>query len=478
MQCLNSFPHYVKSKSTHWLMNDKEFLTTILENIQTKVSPQVFNAYFTDLQIFSLEPESVTFAIKNAFIKQSVESRYFKTLHEITKKVLNKNDIELQFIVKAIKTEKNTSASALFNKAPVVQSIPLVTSVSFSPAPQTPIFESYLNKKYTFDTFIVGSHNQLAHAAAIAISDNPGNAYNPFFIYGGVGLGKTHLMQAIGNEVIKQNSNAKVLYCTTETFLNEMVNSIRTQKTAKFREKYRAMDILILDDIQFLSNKEALQEEFFNTFNTLYQAGKQIIIASDRPPGEIAHLEDRLRSRFEGGLVADMKIPNLETRMAIIQNKLIERNEFLPEPILEAVAECIDTNVRELEGALLRITINYKNTPNFTAADVKHILGAKILARRKKINPLDIMRTVCEQLEIDLKEVKSSKRNYDIAYARQICMYLLKDILNLQLIKIAKHVGRNDHTTVMHGINKIEQMMKNDLDTARLVAELKGRIQN
>jgi chromosomal replication initiator protein len=461
-------------------MTEKDLLKTVLENIQTKLSPQVFSAYFSEIQLLSIENNKLTIACKNAFTKQTIEGRYYNTLLSIIRNVMSNEDIELNLIIRTLKNEANESP---FNNLFSSQS-PVNNSFSVTPQPgksqvdqlKAKSQESLLNHKYTFDSFIVGSGNQLAHAAAIAISNNPGNAYNPFFIYGNVGLGKTHLMQAIGNEVLRADSSAKVLYCTTEMFLNEMVLSIRTQKNSAFRDKYRALDVLILDDIQFLSNKEALQEEFFNTFNALYQAGKQIIIASDRPPGEISHLEDRIRSRFEGGLVGDIKSPNVETRMAILQKKLIDRNEFLPETLLYAIAECVDTNVRELEGALLKVSIHYKTSGNLTANDVKTILGDKLVQRKKKINPLDLMRVVCEQMQIDMKEIKSSKRNYDIAYARQLCMFLLKDILKLQLVKIAKHVGRKDHTTVMHGINKIEQMVQDDKETAQLISELKTKI--
>lgn len=467
-------------------MNDKDVFATILENIQTKVSPQTFDAYFADLQILGIENSVLTIACKNAFTKQTIEGRFYNTLLNTIKNVLNSNTADFQLVIKAISSTEapKNSFSNLFSGAPMPQQqfggqMQPMPSQTFHPQPAAKSgtsFESHLNPKYTFDTFVVGTHNQLAHAAAIAIANNPGNAYNPFFIYGNVGLGKTHLMQSIGNQVLAANPNAKILYSATETFLNEMVQSIRTQKNNQFREKYRALDVLILDDIQFLSNKEGLQEEFFNTFNSLYQAGRQIILASDRPPGEISHLEDRIRSRFEGGLVADIKNPNIETRIAILQKKLIERNEFLPESVLATVAEVIDTNIRELEGALLKVLIHYQTAGNLTASDIQNILGAKILMKRKKVNPLDIMKTVCEELQIDLKDVKSSKRNYDIAFARQVCMYLLKDILNLQLIKIAKHVGRKDHTTVMHGINKIEEMLGNDPETLQIISELKFKI--
>jgi chromosomal replication initiator protein len=453
-------------------MQEKQLLKTILENLQTKISSQIFNAYFSEITILEINENSVKVSCKNTFTKQAIETRYFQTLLNSAKTVLGRDNLNLELIVKNIATSANTAASTQlfatattnFQKNNAIEDLRKIQS-------------SFLNPKYTFDSFIVGNSSQLAHAAALAIADNPGNAYNPFFIYGGVGLGKTHLMQAVGHEILKNNPNAKVLYCSTESFLNEMVTSIRTQKGMQFREKYRALDLLLLDDIQFISNKEMLQEEFFNTFNTLYQSGKQMIIASDRPPSEIAHLEDRIRSRFEGGLVADVKSPNVETRVAILQKKLIDRNEYLPESVIFSVAENVDSNIRELEGALLKVSIFAKtNDGQITVSDVESLLGDRIIARKKKINPLDIMNCICEELEVSLKDVKSAKRNYDIAYARQLCMYLLKDILKLQLVKIARHVGRSDHTTIMHGISKIEKMIEKDQEVARQVQELKAKI--
>lgn len=451
-------------------MQDKELLKTVLENIQTKVSQQVYDAYFSEISVVGTGKNSLTIGCKNAFTKQVIETRYFQTLLSSAKKVLGDELLNLEIVVKTGGSISHEKPQQLF--ASTTNSFQRQTIVEEVRKAQT----SFLNPKYTFKSFIVGSGNQLAHAAAMAIADNPGNAYNPFFIYGGVGLGKTHLMQAVGNAVLQRDPNAKVLYCSTESFLNEMIQSIMKKTGMNFREKYRALDVLLLDDIQFISNKEALQEEFFNTFNTLYQSGKQIILASDRPPSEIAHLEDRIRSRFEGGLVADIKSPNLETRVAIIKNKLQERNEYLPETIIYAIAESVDTNIRELEGAILKISIFSKTNGNVTVADVNSLLGDRIIAKKKKINPLDIMNIVCEEMQVDLKDVKSSKRNYDIAFARQICMFLLKDILKLQLIKIARHVGRKDHTTVMHGIAKIEKMIEKDKDTARIIIDLKSKI--
>jgi chromosomal replication initiator protein len=448
-------------------MQDKEALKIILENIQTKVSPQVYGAYFSEISLALPNPDrsSLTIFCKNHFTKQAIESRYHQTLLKSVRNVLGDDNLEIEFVIKksSVPITQQNLFSSFQNKT---QSLP-----------QSSAKPGGLNPKYTFETFVVGSGNQLAHAASLAISDNPGNAYNPFFIYGGVGLGKTHLMQAVGHSLLEKNPEAKILYCSTESFLNEMVTSIRTQKTPQFRDKYRSLDLLLLDDIQFISNRTGLQEEFFNTFNTLYQAGKQIIFASDRPPSEISHLEERIKSRFEGGLVADVKSPNIETRVAILQKKLIDRNEYLPDPIIFTIAEYVDSNIRELEGALLKVSIFAKTNNNVvTSSDVESLLGEKIKIKKKKINPLDIMNAVCEELEVSLKDVKSSKRHYDIAFARQVCMYLLKDILKLQLVKIARHVGRNDHTTIMHGINKIEKLIIKDQDIARQILDLKSKI--
>ncbi len=450
-------------------MQTKELLNTILENIQTKVSPQVYDAYFSSLNIVSIQDESIVLGCKNSFTKQVIETRYFQTLLHSVKKVTDDKIKHIELVVKRVdntgtKTENLfTTAFNSFQKHALQDITQKVLSAG-------------LNPKYTFDTFVVGSGNQLAHAAAIAIVDNPGNAYNPFFIYGGVGLGKTHLMQAVGNAILIKNPSAKILYCSTESFLNEMIQSIMKKTSNTFREKYRALDVLLLDDIQFISQKEALQEEFFNTFNTLYQAGKQIILASDRPPSEISHLEERIRSRFEGGLVADIQKPNLETRIAILQNKLKERNEFLPENIIFTIAELVDTNIRELEGALLKISIFAKTNGHITVTDVRSLLGDKIVTVKKKINPLDIIKIVSDELNVEIKDIRSAKRHYEITYARQISMYLLKDVLKLPLVKIAKHVGRKDHTTVMHGISKIEKLLQSDPNTSRLIQQIKSKL--
>lgn len=448
-------------------MTEKETTTLLLENLQTKVSDQIYAAYLSDISVFSIEDSCVTITCKNSFTKQTIEGRFFNTIKQALDKILKQN-IELTLTI------KNTRD---YKKAIELKPAPkqLQSRIIDSPTKKN-TFTSNLNPKYIFDLFIVGSNNQLAFAAAQAIVDNPGDAYNPFFIYGGVGLGKTHLMQAIGNAILKKQSEAKILYCTTETFLNEMVKSIRDKSTDKFREKYRQIDVLILDDIQFLSKKEGLQEEFYNTFNSLYQSGKQIILASDRPPYEIQSLGDRIRSRFEGGLVADIQAPNFETRLAILENKLKEKKSYLPGGLLQVIAEVIDTNVRELEGALLKIILHYKSNPGLTGKEIRTLLGAKIIDRKKKLTHKDIITEVCNHYDVSYKDIKSSKRNADISLARQISMYLIKEILNPSLKKIAEYVGRTDHTTIIHGINKIERSLNKDSSLSQAIMEIRSKI--
>lgn len=466
-------------------MKDKKILTTILEALQVKVSSQVFRTYFKDITIISIDSKTLTIGCKNSFIKTILENKYLPTLNEMAQKILNNNLIKVQIVVNV----KN-SESHLYNDFPKDDKKEAnlflnnnfkidTTNEENKSEVDTKINFSRLNPKYTFSNFVVGSNNQLAHAAALAIVENPGKAYNPFFVYGDVGLGKTHLIQAIGNAIIQKNPEYKVLYCSTESFLNEMIQSIIQKNIAIFREKYRDLDVLILDDIHFISKKEGLQEEFFNTFNTLYQAGRQIIVASDRPPSEISHLENRIRSRFEGGLVADIQKPDLETRVAILQNKLNERNEDLPSNIIYKIAELVDSNIRELEGALLKVSIFAKvHNWNISVNDIIQLLdrGSSVISKRKKINPLEIINAVSEELQISVKDIKSPKRHQEIVYARQICMFLLKEILNLQLIKIAKHLGRKDHTTIIHGISKIENLRNTDKDTAKLIQQIKSKI--
>lgn len=322
--------------------------------------------------------------------------------------------------------------------------------------------KSQLNPKYEFEGIVVGPHNKLAHAVAEGVIDDLGKAYNPVFYYGPTGVGKTRLMQGIGNEVLKRFPNKKVMYAPIEQFLNELIEAIRTKTNDQFRKRYREIDLLIIDDIQFIETKELTQEELFNTFNALYLAGKQIILAADRPPKEIKNLTDRLRSRFEGGVVADIQSPDLETRIAILQHVSEERGIAIQKNILELVAKNIESNIRELEGAITKIISLTKLGANTDEDTVARMLQFDIDSKRKRLSPSKVIDTVCEVFDVTTKEMKGKGRTAYVALARQVIMYFLREELELPLEKVAREVNRSDHTTVIHACEKIKELQKKD----------------
>ena len=322
--------------------------------------------------------------------------------------------------------------------------------------------ESSLNPRYHFENFIVGPNNRLAEAVAQAVLEDLGRAYNPVFFYGDTGVGKTHLMQAIGNEILKRDYKKKVVYVSIEQFLNEMVEAISTKRNEQFRNKYRAVDLLIIDDIQFVEAFPRTQEELFHTFNTLYQANKQIILASDRPPKEIKNITDRLRSRFEGGMVADMQAPDYETRLAILRQALVERNTSIPDEYIELIAKNIESNIRELEGALTKVVSLFKLGVEPSFEDISRILQIDLDTKRKRITPKKVINTVGEVFDVKSSEIKGNRRTAYIAKCRQVVMYILRTELELPLERVAREVNRKDHTTVIHACEKIEELRKKD----------------
>ena len=324
------------------------------------------------------------------------------------------------------------------------------------------IEDSNLNPRYLFSNFIVGKSNELAEAVAEAVSNDLGNAYNPVFFYGNSGLGKTHLMQAIGNEVLKQDSSKKVVYTTTETFLNEMVDAIKTKRNDDFRNKYRTVDLLMIDDVQFVEMFPRTQEELFHTFNALYDSNKQIILASDRPPKEIKNITERLRTRFQGGMVADIQPPDYETRLAILQQSLEEKKLSIPEEHLEMIAKNIESNIRELEGALTKVSSLYRIGLNPNEEEVAKILQVDLDSKRKKITSSKVISTVSEVFDVKPSDIKGSRRTAYVAQCRQVVMYILRKELQLPLERVAKEVNRKDHTTVLHAYDKIEELVTKD----------------
>jgi len=336
--------------------------------------------------------------------------------------------------------------------------------------------ELYLNPKYIFNTFVIGNNNRFAHAASLAVAESPSKAYNPLFIYGGAGLGKTHLMHAIGHYILQQNPKTKVLYVSSEMFTNELIKAIREDKNVEFRNKYRSIDVLLIDDIQFIEKKERTQEEIFHTFNTLYEANKQIIISSDRPPKEITTLEERLRSRFEWGLIADIQAPDYETRVAILRNKSelegLETTDALLE-VIGVIAEKIQSNIRELEGAFIRV-IAYAN---LTGQKINRDLAKEVLkdvfsSKDRPVTPELIKKHVCKHFNIKQSDIESSKRSRNLAFPRQVAMYICRDMTDLSLPKIGEFFGNRDHTTVLHACDKISGEIKTNESLRDVVKEL------
>ena len=331
---------------------------------------------------------------------------------------------------------------------------------------------SCLNKKYTFDTFVVGSNNRFAHAAALAVAEAPGQAYNPLFLYGGVGLGKTHLMHAIGNYVVETCKDKKVLYVTSEKFTNEFINGIKDNTNEDFRNKYRNIDVLLIDDIQFIAGKERIQEEFFHTFNSLHEGGKQIIMSSDKAPKDIDHLEDRLKSRFEWGLIADVSNADYETRLAILRKKVQLDNIVIDDLILSNIATRVDSNIRELEGTLNKIIAKASLTHSPITIELAEACINDVISKREKVMSSEyIQQVVSKYFNINEKDMTSSKRSNDVAYPRQIAMFLCREIADLSYKQIGLDFGKRDHTTVMHACNKIENEIKNDLNNTKAIVE-------
>ena len=343
------------------------------------------------------------------------------------------------------------------------------------------VFETNLNKEYTFDTFVVGSNNQFAYAASLAVAESPGTIYNPLFLYSGVGLGKTHLMHSIAHFIMKTNPSMRVLYVTSEVFTNEVIEAIRNgnnNSMRNFREKYRNIDVLLIDDVQFIIGKESTQEEFFHTFNTLYGEKKQIIISSDKPPKDMDILEDRIRSRFEWGLICDISSPNYETRMAILRKKQEMDGYTVSDDVIEYIASNIKSNIRELEGALTKI----KAYSNLVKQDVNLALAEQVLKDiispndKKIITPETIINMVAEQFDITPADIIGNKRSSKIVYPRQIAMYLCRNMLDIPLTQVGSYIGNRDHTTIIHGINKIQDELETSEQTQKIIATLKKKL--
>lgn len=420
--------------------------------IEYSISEVSFKTWLLPLKVYDVKDNLITILIEDEKIGPPsiniIRSKYEMPLKVAIAEILD-HDYDLEFILASqsdIGKEKNNKAAA----TPVSQNSYL----------------SYLNPRYTFDTFVVGANNNLAHAASLAVAESPAEIYNPLFIYGGVGLGKTHLMHSIAHYILEQNPKSKVLYVTSEKFTNELIESIRNENTTptEFREKYRNIDVLLIDDIQFIIGKERTQEEFFHTFNTLHESKKQIIISSDKPPKDILTLEERLRSRFEWGLTVDIQSPDYETRMAILKKKEELDGLSIDDEVMKYIATNIKSNIRELEGALTKIVAlsRLKKTEvNVTLAEeaLKDLISPN---DKKKITPEYIVDVVAEHFNINQTDVYSTKKSRNIAFPRQIVMYLCRQLTDCSLTDIGKALGNRDHSTILHGIEKIAKDIDND----------------
>lgn len=419
-----------------------------------------FNTWIETIDPVMIEGNTIILQTLSVLNRSVLETRYNDLIKNTIKHVASQ-----EYNIKYIIPEENTLEKSKVSMEQEVNDL---------------LESTNLNPRYVFNEFVVGNSNRFAHAASLAVAESPAKAYNPLFIYGGVGLGKTHLMHAIGHYILSQNKNAKIYYVSSEKFTNELINSIKDDKNEEFRNKYRTVDVLLVDDIQFIAGKERTQEEFFHTFNALYEANKQIIVSSDRPPKEIPTLEDRLRSRFEWGLITDIQPPDFETRIAILRKKSERDRVDVPNEVFEFIASKIKSNIRELEGALNRV-VAY-STLTKREVDISLVNEAlKDLIASNKARKIDIeliKATVAEYFNMKVDDFESKKRTRQIAYPRQIAMYISRELTDLSLPKIGEEFGGRDHTTVIHACEKINNDMSNDFDLKQridsIIKEIKG----
>ncbi len=432
----------------------------VLNLIKVELTEVSFNTWLKTIEPISISSNKVVLAAPNEFTKGILVGRYLNLIKNAFSHV-TEEEFDIQFIIPGEEYSLNVGQ-------------PLVQELNDNNQ------RAQLNPKYTFDTFVIGNSNRFAHAASLAVAEAPAQAYNPLFLYGGVGLGKTHLMHAIGHYTLSQNPNSKVVYVTSEKFTNELINSIREYRNEEFRNKYRNIDVLLIDDIQFIAGKEGTQEEFFHTFNALHEANKQIIISSDRPPKEIPTLEDRLRSRFEWGLIADIQPPDLETRIAILRKKANVENIKVSDDVMLYIASKIQSNIRELEGALIRVVAYSSLTNSEVTEELAEEALKDILSNNKsiEINVELIKEVISKNFKVKVDDFNSKKRTRAIAYPRQIAMYLTRELTDLSLPKIGEEFGGRDHTTVIHAYDKISTDINENPEFKRkiddIVKELKG----
>lgn len=434
-----------------------------LGQLQMEMPKASYDTWVRDTQLVSYEDGCFTIGVNNAYARDWLDNRLSSTAMRLLMGIMNR-EVELHFVVNSSTSNQANSEKEAAKSSDTEIDLPTVTR---KPGNLT------INPRYTFDNFVVGPNNRLAHAAAQAVAEQPATAYNPLFLYGGVGLGKTHLLHAIGNTC--QEGGLQVLYVSSEEFTNDLVNAIRTHSTPSFREKYRSADVLLIDDIQFIAGKESTQEEFFHTFNTLHGQNKQIILSSDRPPKSLATLEERLRSRFEWGLTADIQLPDYETRLAILRSKAERLGGKVPAEIIELISHRVQSNIRELEGALNRIMAFSELSGLALTPQLADAALADLLPQRGDVKPDEVVDVVARSFNLSVDRLLSAERTHDVALPRQIAMFLMRET-NLSLPQIGQALGGRDHTTVMYACEKVADLLERDDKIRRQVVQIRQKL--
>ena len=470
--------HFMTNLDIHW--------SEILDVVRQKVAQQTFNTWFKPLRPLNSENDHPKVTCPDRFFMDWFSEHHLSSLNDAATDYFG---AKTQVFLQVSSTQDNTIPPEIprdIEPAPLTETsaarvgdlVNSVTPVKERAVPQRVATFTNINPEYTFDNFVVGSGTDLVFAAATAVANNPGGHFNPLFIHGGVGLGKTHLMHAIGNAIAKNDPSKKICYITTENFMNDLIASIRDRRTPEFKLKYRSMDVLLVDDVAFLTGKESTQEEFFHTFNTLYDLKKQIVLTSDRSPKEITTLEERLRSRFEWGLITDIQPPNLETRMAILKRKVESNQIMISDDVIAFIAENITDNIRRLEGALIRLLAFASLTGN----EISLEMASEVLSsffQGNSTGPIkiaDIMKLVGEVHDVTVDQLKSKRRTQDLARARQIAMYLAREMTGASLNQIGRAFGNKDHSTVSHACHKIADLMKADARFRGAVLDIQDRV--
>ena len=440
----------------------------VLESLQLELAPPTFETWIKTAKAQQLENNCLVIYAPNPFARNWLQKHYIHTIANVAQDIVG---YQIEIYITVVEDEETSH----LGQQDIGGNLLPINHI-WSKYPGNNQKTSDLNSKYVFSRFVVGANNRMAHAASLAVAEYPGREFNPLFLCGGVGLGKTHLMQAIGNYRQEISPYSKIFYVSTEHFTNDLITAIRQDSMQSFREHYRAADMLLVDDIQFLEGKEYTQEEFFHTFNTLHEAGKQVVIASDRPPHQIPSLQQRLCSRFSMGLIADIQTPDLETRMAILQKKAEYENIRLPREVVEYIASNCTSNIRELEGALIRALayISIWGLP-MTVENLAPILGTP--SQKIETTPEIILNVVADALSVSIDDLKGNSRRREISWARQIAMYLMRQLTNLSLPKIGEEFGGKDHTTVMYSCEKIAQLQETDQNLIQTLHQLSDRIQ-